>query len=374
MHPNSPGEADLYDFRAGVSRFIDEAIRSGVACPAFGAIMPPAYFERAKRWQRHCFDHGFAGIDWPAEYGGGGRSAACQAVWMEECARSDVAPYMNFQGFVLAGPAILKFGTNKQKAQFLEGTLSAEILWCQLFSEPGAGSDLSSLTTRAERTSDGWSVTGQKVWTSTAQLAQHAILLARTDATQLGSRGISFFLVDMATPGIEVRPIKQMTGDHEFCEVFLTDVSVTDVDLLGPEHGGWGVATSVLADERSAVGSARIALETRVNAVQSDVDLDDPVARDRWLDTKVRANALGHLLGRSAGEATLGPLTKLGRTELETELVGQALESQAPGGMVVGDSTEAFLYAPGMRLAGGTSEIQRNLIGERLLGLPREPR
>ena len=347
------------ELRAAARAFVADAVREGVACPSFGAIMPPAMFEVARRWQRHCHAHGFAGIDWPAEHGGRGLSPEHAAAWNEECARVGVAAYMNFQGIVLAGGAIRAFGTPEQQARYLDATLRADIVWCQLFSEPGSGSDLASLTTRAVPTGDGWVVSGQKVWSSTAQLARRAILLARTDPDEAGHAGISFFLFDMTGPGVDVRPIKQMTGDSEFCEVFLDEAPVAADDLLGPLHGGWRVATSVLADERASVGAAAIALRRRL------ADVDDAALRGDGL-------AIAELLARSGGDPRLGPLTKLATTELDTRITGDALRGAS--GMLVAESTEPFLYSPGMRVAGGTSEIQRNLIGERLLGLPREPR
>lgn len=347
------------EFRSDARAFLAESVASGLACPAFGAIMPPAMFDVARRWQRHCHSHGFAGIDWPAEHGGRELSPEHAAAWHEECARAGVAAYMNFQGIVLAGGAIRAFGTHDQRARYLDATLRADIVWCQLFSEPGSGSDLASLTTRADPSGAGWVVTGQKVWSSTAQLAQRAILLARTDPDEAGHRGISFFLFDMTAPGVEVRPIRQMTGDSEFCEVFLDEAPVGEDDLLGPLHGGWRVATSVLADERASVGAAAIALRRRLADVRTPALLAEGLAT-------------AGLLARSGGDPRLGPLTKLATTELDVRLTGHALDGAA--GMLVGESTEPFLYSPGMRVAGGTSEIQRNLIGERLLGLPREPR
>lgn len=360
--------------------FIAESKQQGIACPAFGAIMPPAMHERATAWQKHMYAHGFAGVAWPKEYGGQGVGPEFRLVWSEECARHEVSPYMNFQGFVLAGGAILKFGTDDQKQKYLRATLAAEILWCQLFSEPGSGSDLVSLSTKAEDRGDEFVVTGQKVWSSTAQLADVAILLARTDPSEPGHRGISFFLFDMRQPGVEVRPITQMTGDQEFCEVFLDEARVPKADLLGPLNGGWGVATSVLADERSEVSAAGIALERSTRRLVDTIDASTgPVHRDRIMGLMTDANALRRLLDRSGGDPMLGPLVKLGSTEFSTERTrarvdGLGAAATTPQGDAMETVIEEFLYAPGGRLAGGTSEIQRNLIGERLLGLPREPR
>ena len=356
------------DFRATCAQFIGASQQRGSACPEFGSIMPPAMFEQARAWQRYMFEQGFAGIHWPVEHGGRGLSGEHSLVWAQECARAGVAPYMNFQGIALTGPAIIKYGTEAQKTRFLERTLSAEIVWCQLFSEPGSGSDLASLSTRAQTTGAGWLATGQKVWSSTAQLAQFGILMARTNPDEPAHRGISFFLFDMSSLGVDVRPIKQMTGDSEFCEVFLEEAPISADDLLGPLHGGWTVAASVLADERSSVGTASFGLNRRLNALGASTD------QNRLLDLHARGAALTHLLGRTAGNPLLGPLSKLGMTEMSSALSRYAIDAQGADGMLINNHTESFLYAPGMRVAGGTSEIQRNLIGERLLGLPREPR
>lgn len=369
--------SDLELFRSEVRQFLTESLASGVACPNFGTIMPPAFHDRARRWQGHMHANGFAGINWPAEYGGRELPVEFAGVWGEECARAGVAPYMNFQGVVLAGPAIIRFGTQEQKQRYLEPTLSGEILWGQLFSEPNAGSDLVSLGSHAESTEGGWLVTGQKVWSSTAHLAQQAILLARTDPDERGHRGISFFLLDMETPGLDVRPLKQMTGDIEFCEVFMDHVFVPAENLLGDLNAGWTVATAVLADERAGAGAAGVALQHSVDAMAQSAPGRtplDPSGRDRVMALHTTGGAVGHLLRRSGGNPLLGPLSKLARTELGSQMAGFALDRQGAGGMIVGESTDDFLYAPGMRIAGGTSEIQRNLIGERLLGLPREPR
>jgi len=378
MAPPQPSSIDttpetIEEFRSRAAAFIDAARANGVACPSFGAIMPPAMHDQALVWQRHMFANGWAGTSWPCEFGGQGLPADWALVWSEECARRSTAAYMNFQGFVLAGGALLRFGTEEQKATYLRPTLAAELLWCQLFSEPGSGSDLASLQTRAEATGDGWVVSGQKVWSSTAQLADVAILLARTDPETPGHRGISFFLFDMRQSGVDVRPIKQMTGDREFCEVFLDNAHIRADQLLGPLHGGWNVATSVLGDERAEVGAAGIGLRRRIYQLAAGVG-DDPVMRDRIMQITAGGGALHQLLNRSGGDPRLGPLVKLAMTEMESERTRTAVDLLGAAGSGTGDIQDSFLYAPGMRVAGGTSEIQRNLIGERLLGLPREPR
>ena len=234
--------SDIPAFRAEATKFLATSLDSGIACPAYGAILVPAFHDQARRWQAAAAEAGFSGIHWPTEFGGRGLGRDHSEVWREECARVGVAPYINLQGPVLTGEAILQWGTDEQKRRFLPSILTAEELWCQLFSEPDAGSDLASLKTFARRDGDRYMVSGQKVWSSNAQFAEYGILIARTSTDLPRHKGLSFFLIDMTLPGIEVRPLKQATGDSEFCEVFFDDVPMPADALLGPEHGGWAVA------------------------------------------------------------------------------------------------------------------------------------
>jgi alkylation response protein AidB-like acyl-CoA dehydrogenase len=362
---------DLGTFRRQAAAFLARAVADGTACPAFGAILPPALHQRARAWQGRMFEVGFAGIHWPVEHGGRGLDRAYSAVWAEECAEAQVQSYLNLQGIVLAGEAILRSGTDGQRARFLRPTLSGEILWCQLFSEPGAGSDLASLTTSATADGDRFVVRGQKVWCSNGQFAQYGILLARTGDP--GHRGISFFLIDMALPGVEVRPLRQMTGEEEFTEVFLDDVELPASALLGPLHGGWQVAMAVLQDERGSSGSAGVISLRRRLAHLASLKSDDRVQTDQLLRLLVRGQLLETMLLRSGAGAATASAAKLLRTELEFD--AEALEATMRGAdaLLAGARTERFLYSPGMKIAGGSSEIQRNIIGERILGLPREP-
>jgi alkylation response protein AidB-like acyl-CoA dehydrogenase len=366
----------LDDFRASAAAFVADAKGAGVACRAFGAILPPDLHDRARAWQRHMADHGFAALHWPTDAGGRGLTRAHTGVWAEECAKAEVSPYLNLQGIVLAGEAILRSGTDAQKAALLPGTARGDVLWCQLFSEPGAGSDLASLSTRAVGSpEEGFVVTGQKTWCSNGQLAEMGILMARTGGP--GHRGISFFLLDMALPGIEVRPLRQMTGDAEFTEVFLDEVAVPGDALLGPVDGGWGVAMGVLGDERgSSDASGLIGLDRRLARLAALASSSDgnAVERDRLASVLVRGHALRSMLVASGGGPGAGSAAKLLRTELEFGAAGLAVDLSGPDGMLAGGPADGFLYSPGMKIAGGSSEIQRNIIGERVLGLPREPR
>ena len=280
-------------------------------------------------------------------------------------------------GLVLAGGGIQKFGTPEQQARHLEATLRADHVWCQLFSEPGAGSDLGSLSTRAERDGDRFIVNGQKVWCSGGRYSNWGILMARTDTSAPKHEGISFFLLDMSLPGIEVRQLKQMTGESEFDEVFFTDVQVPADALLGPIHGGWGVGMAVLTSERGHIGTSVISLERRLDSISRlahDRDLS-VLERQRLVELLSSGMAYKAMAQRQGPVAsTAASLMKLGITEMmfETSL----LRSDIAGIESVLEGPESFgvLAAPGGRIAGGTSQVQKNIIGERLLGLPREPR
>jgi alkylation response protein AidB-like acyl-CoA dehydrogenase len=366
-------DPDLAAFRARVAELLARAVADGDACPAFGAILPPTLHDQARAWQRRVHAAGFAGLHWPEAWGGRGLTTAHNGIWLEECARAEVTPYLNLQGLVLAGEAILRSGTDAQRARFLGPTLTGELLWCQLFSEPDAGSDLASLTTTAVGDGDSYVVEGQKVWSSNADVASHGILLARTDPDRRSHRGISFFLLDMATPGVTVRPIRQMTGDHEFSQVFLDNVRIPRDALLGPENEGWRVAMEVLIDERGSGAAGLVGLDRRLALVRSQAAAGSAALRDRLLRLYVRGNALRALLLRADGGPAASSTAKLLRTELELDVELLACSLRGADGMLAGRATDRFLYAPGMRIAGGTSEIQRNIIAERILGLPREP-
>ena len=363
---------DLDDFRTSARQWL--AANRHHAPRDYGAIMPPERRDEGVAWQRRLFADGWAGIHWPTEFGGRGLTPQHQSIWVEECARTDVPAFINMVGVVLAGQGIQHFGTPQQQAEHLRPILTADRVWCQLFSEPGAGSDLASLTTTAQRDGDEYVVNGQKVWCSGGRISDWGILLARTDRQAPKHKGISFFLLDMASPGVETRPLRQMTGDAEFDEVFLTDVRIPRRNLLGPENGGWMVTMATLTNERGSIGAAQISLQRRLDAmVELGGELDE-VARDRLAQLIARGHAL-LAMGRRQGTAAsvASSLAKLGTTEmmfdhavLRADLAGaDALLWEATG--------RALAAAPGGRIAGGTSQIQRNIIGERLLGLPKEP-
>ena len=290
-------------------------------------------------------------------------------------------PVLNMVGLVLAGGAILRYGTPEQQAQHLLPTLRGDQVWCQLFSEPGAGSDLGGLSTKAERDGDHFVVNGQKVWCSGGRASDWGILMARTNPEAKKHDGISFFLCPMDLPGIEIRPLRQMTGGSEFDEVFFTDVHLPADRLLGPLHGGWGVGMSVLTNERGHIGTAIISLERRLesfSALGAERDLG-PVATQQLASLITRGNAYKALAQRQRDEggaiATTGSsLLKLGISEMTFEIASLRADSIGAEAMLTGPDTAGLLASPAGRIAGGTSQVQRNIIGERLLGLPREPK
>jgi alkylation response protein AidB-like acyl-CoA dehydrogenase len=368
-------QIDVETFQAGAREWLS-ANRAG-APRDYGAICPPDLVDAAVAWQRRLYIAGYAGIHWPVEHGGRGLTPAHQAAWLEECAHAAVPPVLNMVGLVLAGGAILHFGTPDQQAAHLLPTLTGDQLWCQLFSEPGAGSDLGSLSTRAERDGDRFVVNGQKVWCSGGRYSGWGILMARTDPEAPKHEGISFFLLDMSLPGVEVRPLRNMTGESEFDEVFFTDVAVPADALLGPLHGGWGVGMAVLTNERGHIGASVIGLERRLEqmaAMAEGRDLD-PIARQRLAKLLSRGTAFT-AMGRRQGPvaSTAASLMKLGITEMMFETSMLRGDLSGPYAMLDGPDAFGMLAAPGGRIAGGTSQVQRNIIGERLLGLPREPK
>ena len=338
----------------------------------YGAILPPDLVDEGRAWQRELFAAGWAGIHWPVAHGGRGLTPEHTAAWTTECAIAEVPPWINMVGVVLAGGSILAFGTPDQQQTHLRGILEADQVWCQLFSEPGAGSDLASLSCRAERDGDDWVVTGQKVWCSNGRVADRGILLARTDPEAPRHAGISFFLADMHVPGVDVRPLRQMTGGSEFDEVFLDEVRLPGDALLGPLHGGWGVAMATLTNERGHIGSAGISLARRLDAIAAMDGAEGAVAKDRLAELVARGRAL-QAMGRRQGPvaSVTASLAKLGVTELMFDAA--VLEADLAGAdtMLAGGAGARLLGAPGGRIAGGTTQVQKNIIGERLLGLPK---
>ena len=359
--------------------------------PRFETIADEVEFGRA--WQSQLAAGRWVGIHWPVDYGGRGASPVQVAIFNMEYARSRALQPINRVGLNLAGPTLLAHGTEEQKRRWLPSILTAGEIWCQLFSEPDAGSDLASLSTRAVRIDDGWLLSGQKVWTSYAQFARWGICLARTDPDVPKHKGISYLVVDMQSPGIEVRPLVQLTGDAEFNEVFLDEVFVPDDQLVGALHNGWAVANTTLAHER---GTAFPFKEQVVHEVYldelwqlatargelDDVDVADGLAQS-FVDLRVLRLHNWRTLSRLTKGIEPGPessITKLAWSDMSQALSARALD-------VVGRASplwwgadanpghgfwqRQWLWSRAASIAGGTSEVQRTIIGERMLGLPR---
>lgn len=346
----------------------------------------------ARVHQRALFDAGLAWLSGPSEYGGAGLGPAERRVFSEIASRYEV-PDVNglLVGQEIVAPAVLAYGTEEQRSTLLPALWSGDLVGCQLFSEPGAGSDLASLRARAERVDDGWVVNGQKVWSSGAHLSQVGELLARTSPDpETRSRGLTMFVLDMATPGVTVRPLRQMTGTAHFCEVFLDDVFLPDSALLGEVGGGWTVANVSLSSERDNFGDESsdlfVRLFDRLVLLAGEIGAhDDSAVRDRLADAYIR-EAVTELLPHSVATAApaiaaAGPsIVKLFATDANRRLAQTALDVIGPA--MVADTgawgtfawSRVLLGLHATRIAGGTDEIQRNIIGERALGLPREPR
>jgi alkylation response protein AidB-like acyl-CoA dehydrogenase len=356
--------------------------------------------DKALAWQKRLIEHGYAARTIPKEYGGHGGAPDIlkSRIIAEEFAAAQMSPGLGGQGISMLVPTLLELGTEEQKKRFIPPTLRGEMVWCQGYSEPNAGSDLASLRTAAVLDGDEWVVNGQKIWTSTAQYADWIFCLVRTEPDAPKHQGISFLLFSMKTPGIEVRPLVTMTGDATFNEVFFTDVRVPKGQIVGKRGEGWFVANAILRHERSSLGDPNATL-TRYNALAEllsteTVDgrrlIDDPVYRDRLMRIQarvmaLRANDLRLLSARVNNQSAplAGLIVKLEGTELRHELEGLAIDALGELGILYGDTPHLrdngswqyqYMFFLGLIIGGGTSQIQKNIIAERGLGLPREPK
>ncbi len=350
--------------------------------PPFATIEDEVAWGR--RWQAQLAEARWIGIHWPREYGGRGASPLEVAIFNTEYARARAPQPVNRVGINLTGPTLLANGTPEQKARYLPAILSAEEIWCQLFSEPGAGSDLASLATRAMPVEGGWVLNGQKVWTSYARFARWAICLARTDPDAPKHSGISYLIVDMAAPGLDVRPLVQITGEAEFNEVFLDDVFVPTDCLVGALNHGWAVANTTLAHERGTNFPFKeqvvheVFLDELYALAQSTGRLDDPEVADALAQAYVELRVLRlhnwRTLTRLGHGIEPGPessVVKLAWTDMSQHLADAALLVVGPGSPLLGPWERQWLWSKAAGIAGGTSEIQRTIIGDRILGLPR---
>lgn len=377
MDWNHPAEAEA--FRAEVRSWLD-----GALAPRFAALTgvldhTPEQLAVHREWQTLVAQAGYAAIAWPERYGGRDAGLLEQVVLAEEFDRAGAPMHLNTLGISNIAPAILAFGTDAQKAEHLPPMASGERIWCQGFSEPDAGSDLAALRTRAERDGDTWVVTGRKVWTTFGRHADRCELLVRTDPTAAKHRGITCLLVDLASDGVEIRPLRTITGDVEFNEIVFDGVRVPVADTLGPENQGWMVAMTTLAHERMGVVNLHLQVRRRIRTLvelAAERDVDGGLRRDlarlhrdgellRVLADRTVSEALH---GREPGPAS--SVAKLVWSELEQRLQDVAAAILGPDADTEPWRTER-LRARGYTIAGGTTQVNKNIVAQRVLGLPR---
>ncbi len=341
-----------------------------------------------RAWSRAQYDAGYAGLTWPKEYGGGGAPYTHQAIFLEEMARAEAPPHIGVIGLGMAGPTIIAHGTEQQRSRYLAPILSAEEIWCQGFSEPGAGSDLAGVRTSARLDGHRFVVDGQKVWSSFAHIADRCILLTRSDPESTRHAGLTYLIVDMHAPGVEVRPLRQITGEAEFNEIFFSSVEVPVENVLGEVGGGWQVAMTTLLHERGTLGFAlQAALEVQIRklvALARDRGAD-PLQRDRiareWIEMQAlrftNYRALSQLV-KSGMPGPEGSISKLVWSEANQRVTKLALELLGPDASLGEDNAPYAGYwqyqqlrSRGNTIEAGTSEILRNIVAERVLGLPR---
>ncbi len=343
-----------------------------------------AGFSFRVEWQKRLHEAGYAGLSWPEEYGGKGATLIEQAIFGEEMARAKAPSTANVIGLVMGGPVVIAHGSDEQKQRYLEPILSAAEIWCQGFSEPEAGSDLASLKTRAVKSNGGWSVTGQKVWTTFAHVAKWCMLVARTDQDAPKHKGLTYFLLDMEQDAVQVRPLHQITGEAEFNELFLEDAYIPDENVIGGVGNGWAVAITTLMHERAGLGAAaaasvKIALGQLIELARERGVDEDPLVRQRIASLLIEVEALRLNAWRGLTQIMKtgvpgpeGSVVKLqwsavnqGLTELAMEIRGEEAAIKES------DWTYRFLRARANSIEGGTTEILKNIVAERVLGLPK---
>ncbi|OBH01703.1 acyl-CoA dehydrogenase [Mycobacterium sp. E342] len=367
--------------RSRIREFLTEAPKPA-GLRNYGPTPTPDDVKPGRIWHRYLADHGYACLHWPAEYGGADASVAHQAIFAEECARAGVPRQLGITAIDLVGPVLIAFGSDDQKRRHLEPIRRGEDIWTQLFSEPGAGSDLAGIRTKAQRTESGWRVDGQKVWSSAANSAVFGLLLARTGPDAHG--GLSMFIVPMDADGVRVRPLKQIDGESKFNEVFLDAVDLAESALIGEVGQGWKIAMLTLGRERLTLGSQAVGMFQRHARMTEE-------ARHRGLLDATLERSLTRLWSRmwllrftweravAGGDTTSAAFSvlKLMTSETDRDLGDLATEVLGTDVCVEPDADELvqqMLVGRAQTILGGTSEIQRNILGERVLKLPKEPR
>ena len=331
-----------------------------------------------RAWQRRLAAGGWGAPAWPVEHGGRGFGPTEMAIFNEEMTRSGAPQAIARIGTGWAGPAIIAHGDDEQKRRFLPSILSGAQVWCQLFSEPDAGSDLAGLRTRAERRGDGWIVNGQKIWTSYAREADYGILLARTDPGSRRQAGITFFALPMRKPGVEVRPIRQMDGRASFNEVFLTDARIPDGHVIGRVGDGWRVAITTLTNERTSLSTGAGTLWGSGPSLEDLLTLarglrPDRLQRQKLAALKIDAEVIRLTAWRMLSiDPLAASMSKLAADQWGQRVNELAMELLGMSGLVENPWSEAFLFSPALTIGGGTTEVQKNILARRALGLPRD--
>ena len=382
--------ADEEAFRGEIRTWLDLNLPSEWRGRGVGGFREDDETDLQRQWQRRLHEGGWLKLAWPREAGGRAATPVMQAIYQEEMAKAGAPIILGRLGVSLLAPTLLAHGSQWQKDAYVDKILSGDLIFCQGFSEPDAGSDLAGLRTRAEKRDGKWFLTGQKTWSSGAHYADKSFLLARTDQDAEAHRGIGFFLVDMKQPGVEVRRIHQMTGGGEFCEIFLSDAVVAERDLLGEPGAGWKIAMTVFGFERGGLAQAarferavqELAVLARERGVGADVRTRQQVAQAQIEAHVFRVIGLRNLTRAQHGQPP-GPeasLTKLYWSEMDKRIQETAVEVQGPYGALAPDSPFAledgrwqygWMWAQAETIYAGSSEIQRNIIAERVLGLPR---
>jgi alkylation response protein AidB-like acyl-CoA dehydrogenase len=343
-----------------------------------------AGFEFRRDWQRRLHAAGWAGVSWPQEYGGRGATLVEQAIYNEEFVRAGAPSAANVLGLAMGGPTVIAHGTDEQKRRYLEPILSAQEIWCQGFSEPDSGSDLASVKTRGVRDGDAWVVTGQKVWTTLAHHAKWCMLVARTDPDAPKHQGLTYFLMDMEQEAVQVRPLRQITGEAEFNELFMEEARIPDENIIGGEGNGWAVAITTLMHERATLAfglqiAVKRALRQLMDEANSAGGADDPQVRDRLAQLYIESEVLRLTAYRGLSaimrDGVPGPEGSLGKwhwAEVNQALTELAMDLRGPRAVLYDETwTFRFLRARANSIEGGTTEILKNIVAERVLGLPR---
>ncbi|MBI3701060.1 MAG: acyl-CoA dehydrogenase [Afipia sp.] len=395
---DTPQEAK---FRAEARAWIDanapKNLEAELSQPTVGRIKLKGsdILVESKKWQKKKADAGWACLHWPKEYGGRGASPIERVIWQQEEGFYGKLEGVFLIGQGMCGPTVMAFGSDSDKAKYLPKIASGEHIWCQLFSEPSAGSDVAGLRTRAEKKGSDWIINGQKVWTTGAHFSDYGIIITRTDPTQPKHKGLTMFWLDMKSPGVEVKPIKQANGQSEFNEVYFTDVKIPDSQRLGAVNDGWNVSLTTLMNERMSIGARQSTGFPELFAFCNDLMLEDgPAIDDRNVRSKlaswaVKASGLKYTSYRSISALSKGqrpgPENSIGKLVAGTmlqDIATFAMDLQGAAGVLTdadsvavdGQFQSILMRSPSDRIAGGTDEILRNIIAERVLGLPADIR